>query len=182
MTIEGKWFLDDPLTEDGEMIEGWHFTMGIPYTGKPPIACNQYQKGIEIPVAFGGLDAPYLRKDIAQVILNIDPLGVEVFPVAVEDAESEYWIVNALRVLDAIHPSSNIEHYSEEDMKEDPDRRLRYKSVWDLILDTSKIDLNTHIFRLKYSLGRFYVSHTIKESIESVCPNHGGEFTEIKTV
>lgn len=181
MSILDQWFLDEPTTAAGVMLDGWNFTMGVPYTGAAPVACKQYQEGREIPVAFGGLDTPYFQKKIAEVILKIAHQDIQVFPIQVESAINEYWIVNPLVVLDAIHSSSNIEHYSDEEKLENSELTLRYKTVWELILDSSKIPQNAHIFRLKYALGGVYASEVLKLAIEKVCPQHGGKFTEIPT-
>jgi hypothetical protein len=179
MSIQDQWFLDEPTTADGTMLDGWNFTMGLPYTGPIPVACKPYQEGREIPVAFGGLDTPYLRRDIGEVIQKLDPTGVQVFPITVAGAVGEYWIVNPIRVIDAIHASSDIEHYTDQEKTENPELALRYKSVWKLVLDPNKIPKDTHIFMLKKYLDSVYVSEKLKDAIEGVCPEHGGKFTEV---
>lgn len=179
MSIDGKWFLDEPLTATGVMLDGWNFTMGAPYHGDPPVKCEQYQKGVEVPVAFGGLDTPYLRKEIGEQLILIDPKGVQTFPVSVVGTKNQYLIVNVIRIIDAIHSSSEIEYYSDKDKSEDSDLSLRYKYVRHLILDSSCIQSDTHIFRTKYHTNDIFVSEIIKQAIDLICPNHGGIFSEI---
>ena len=182
MTIQKKWFLDEPTTANGVMLDGWNFTMGVPYSGDPPVKSEQYQKGVEVPVAFGGLDTPYLRSDIAAKIMSIDPAGIQVFPVTVTGTKNEYWIVNVLRVVDAIHSSSEIEFYSDVEKSQDPELALRYKYVRRLVLDQTKIQNGVHIFRTKYNLNDIFVSEKIKSEIDLICPDHGGNFYEINAV
>jgi hypothetical protein len=182
MTINDQWVLGQSVDPDGKRIYGWHFTMGIPYSGPLPTTCKPYQEGREMPVSFGGLDAPYLQKSIADAIVKIDPSAVQVFPVSVKSAKNVYEIVNVVVVLDAIDKSSVIEHYTEEDIREEPDRALRFKTVWNLVLDSSQIPLGCHIFRLRKSLSKVIVSEDMKLAIESVCPKHGGKFEAIEVV
>jgi hypothetical protein len=182
MTINDQWVLGQSVGTDGTRIYGWHFTMGIPYSGPLPATCKPYQEGREMPVSFGGLDAPYLEKSIADAIVKIDPSAVQIFPVSVLGAKNTYEIVNVVVVLDAIDKSSVIEHYSDEDIREEPDRALRFKTVWNLVLDSSKIPLDRHIFRLQRSLSKVIVSEDVKLAIESACPKHGGKFVAIEVV
>ena len=89
-------------------------------------------------------------------------------------------IVNPIKVIDAIDSSSTIEHFSDEEKKSDPELNLRYKFIRNLILDSKKVPKDAHIFLFKYDLSSIYVSETLKQNIESVCPDHGGKFTEVE--
>jgi hypothetical protein len=181
MSINDQWVLGESFTKDGTQIEGWHFTMGIPYLGPLPSYCNPLQEGREMPVSFGGLDALYLQKPIADTIRKITPTAVQTFPISVKGTKNIYEIVNVIVSLNAIHKSSLIEHYSEADIKEEPDRLMRFKMVWKLALNQNEIPLDSHIFRLQKNLIKVIVSEDIKLAIEAVCPNHGAKFELIES-
>lgn len=181
MSIEDQWFLDEPTTRDGEQIEGWHFTMGRPYDGPLPLICKRYQNGKEMPISFGGLDTPYMRKDLANAVASVDPASVQRIPVSVENATAEYEIVNPIVVVDAIHASSEIERFSDDEIERDPELGTRLKSVWKLVLDRSRIPNGCQVFRLRHSLTDIIVSDEIKKAIEKTCRNHGGKFTPVIT-
>lgn len=182
MSILDKWFLDEPVSVDGTQIDGWHFTMGVPYAGPLPLTCKMYQAGREIPVSFGGLDTPYFQKSIADAIVKIDPAAVEIFPVLVDGARNKYDIVNVTSVIDAIDKSSDIECHSEIDIINDPSKIGRYKYVRSIVLKTQAIAESQHIFRLAKFDNDIIVSNKLKLAIEKACPRHGGTFDPVLTI
>lgn len=182
MDVLGNWFLDEANDANGIQIYGWNFSSGIEYTESIPVSTTPYQVGNESPVSFGGLDTPYFRRDIGDVIEKIAKNQVQRFDVFIPNAVDEYCIINATITLDAIDPSSDIEKYTARQIAEVPERGDRYKMVSKIVLNGEKIPVNSHIFRLKGWLVDLIVSEDVKNGIEKICPNHGGEFILVDVV
>ena len=182
MKIADQWVLGESQAVDGETIDGWHFIMGVPYHGSPPVRVRILQAGKEMPISFGGLNAPHFRFDLATVVENIVGDGIQRFPIEIPGSRSTYEIVNFIKLVDAIDNSSDIEDFTDEEKRENPKLVLRYKYVRQLVLNGARIPQDVSAFRLLKSSQKLIVDDRMKTAIEAICPQHGATFTPVKVV
>jgi hypothetical protein len=167
MSIFDQWYLSDPFDNNGNDIYGWHFTRGERYSGPTPKEVKIVSFGKKFPISFGGLNIPYIRRDVLDVIINECNFDRENFPLIID--EEIYELVNFLNVIKAVHPNSKIE--------KDDNGKIKY--IWRLILDKKKIPQNCDFFRIEEWPEKLYASKKVKDILKNSNYDFGLRFDEI---
>jgi len=183
MDFEQKCFLSDPIDKDGNELYGWQFTMGEKYNPPLPVSVKIKEKGNLLPILFGGLDVPYINQLVKEIIIDTCRDEVQIIPVKIEGTPFQYYIINALNLLDAISESSEIEYFTKEEELKYPkiSKSRKFKSVSNLVINKDKIKNGEKIFRLKNWSSGLYIRGDVKEIIESSVSICGISFKKIPT-
>jgi len=186
MAIDNQWSLSDPFDNDGNELYGWRFTAGKKYDSALPLPSSVKikQEGIMLPVSFGGLDVPYVNNVIKNKLSERCKNGIQFIPVRIEGSNLQYYIMNVVKLADAVSDLSDIEFYTEEEALKYPAiasaGKLKY--IRNLIIDKKKLRKDENIFRLKFWCGKIYVREDVKDIIESAGNRHGVFFKKVTSL
>jgi hypothetical protein len=161
-----RWFLDEPLTKTGEPIDGRDFVHGQPYLGPVPVHMPIQQEGRRVPFSLAAFDMPVVTQEIAQLVDQIAPGEVEIFPVTIASSVAGYSILNVIHREACVDESrSEILRWKPEDGR--PDKVGRYRMLSDLTVDPAKTK-NRHIFRVEDYVIILIVSERLKTALEQI--------------
>ncbi|MCP3164308.1 imm11 family protein [Myxococcus qinghaiensis] len=164
-----QWLLETPIRDSGEAFdEPWLFTEGRVLPDPGPIKSQISHPGTKRAFVFGGVEAtPLVSEALANVFRTFAPDDVQLFPVSIEGVAEPYFVVNAIKVVDAIDEARcrEVHHYDEDDAP--PEYEGEYNWIYGLRIDPSKTE-GAHVFRLKKFKTAFIVSEEIRSALEQV--------------
>jgi len=179
--IEGRWHLVDPTDKDGASLRGV-FRSGKPASAATPIKLH-HSKFAErgVPVDYVEIDneiVPVVHVRVAEILANLAPGDVEVFPVVIDEASGQYCIVNVITVRRCIDEAASayISKYAEEDRDVFPDKVGSYFRVSGLKIDKSQVQ-GARVFRT-WGWGAIIVAEEIKIALETAHVT-GVKFVEV---
>lgn len=182
MSIRDQWYLSAPYDSLGKEVPGWAFSSGKKVGEVGGLSTNIYQSGTELLISFGSMGMLYVELNLCEVLGDIAKEWIQFFDVNVVNAKNKYKIVNPCLSLDVIHSSSDIENFSEKDISKDPLLAGRYKYLWNIVLDSSVIPDDCHIFRPSKFLGCVIVSEKLKNGIEAFSRENGVGFFPVSAI
>jgi hypothetical protein len=160
------WFLDDPMTTDGQAIDPREFTSGRPYCGPVPAVATIGNPGRELALNLGAFDMPVVSRAVADIVWRLAPLDVQLFPIDIPGAVDSYQILNAVCSLDCLD-----EERSEFTRWQAGDHRSdligQYRMISTIRIDPSRTH-NHHIFRILNFHIALLVSETIKDALVDI--------------
>ncbi|MFY2561131.1 imm11 family protein [Corallococcus terminator] len=111
--------------------------------------------------------APMVSEGVANVFRTLAPGDVQLFPVSIEGEAEPYFVVNAIKVVDAIDEARcrEVHHYDEDDPS--PDFPGEYNWIYGLRIDPAKTE-GAHVFRLKKFKVAFIVSEEVRSALEQI--------------
>ncbi|MFP2905463.1 imm11 family protein [Pyxidicoccus sp. 3LFB2] len=133
-----------------------------------PIKARVRSQGIRRTFMFAGVErVPVVSEAVANAFRTLAPGDVQTFPVAVEGESEQFFIVNAIKVIDCIDEASceDLHPYDEDDPE--PERKGAYRWIYGLQIDPAKTE-GARVFRLKRFKTALIVSEEIKTALERV--------------
>ncbi|WP_228560310.1 MULTISPECIES: DUF1629 domain-containing protein [unclassified Myxococcus] len=162
-----RWLIETPTRDSGEAFdEPWMFADGRILPDLGPLAARIAHPGTKRAFDFSVIEAaPIVSEAIANVFRTLAPDDVQLFPVSIERESERYFVVNVIKVVDAIDEArcQEVHHYDEPS----PDYPGEYNWIYGLRIDPSKTE-GAHVFRLKKFKTAFIVSEDIKNELERV--------------
>ncbi|WP_368670808.1 imm11 family protein [Myxococcus sp. AM010] len=162
-----QWLLETPIRDSGEAFdEPWMFADGRVPPDSGPIKAQISHPGKKRAFVFAGVEGtPIVSEALANVFRTLAPDDVQLFPVSIERESEQYFVVNAIKVVDAIDEARcrEVHHYDEPS----PDYPGEYNWIYGLRIDPSKTE-GAHVFRLKKFKTAFIVSEEVKDTHERV--------------
>ncbi|WIG97831.1 DUF1629 domain-containing protein [Myxococcus sp. SDU36] len=160
-----QWLLETPIRDSGEAFdEPWMFADGRVLPDSGPIKAQISHPGMKRAFVFAGVEGtPIVSEALANVFRTLAPDDVQLFPVSIERESGQYFVVNAIKVVDAIDEARcrEVHHYDEPS----PDYPGEYNWIYGLRIDPSKTE-GAHVFRLKKFKTAFIVSEEVKDALE----------------
>ncbi|WP_328701064.1 imm11 family protein [Corallococcus silvisoli] len=164
-----RWLIETPTRTSGEEFdEPWLFTDGHVLPDPGSIKSQVSHPGTKRAFVFGGVErTPIVSEALANVFQTLAPDDVQLFPVTVEGESERYFVVNAIKVVDAIDEAGcrEVHHYDEDDPS--TDYPGEYNWIYGLRIDPLKTE-GAHVFRLKKFKTAFIVSEEVKNALEGV--------------
>lgn len=200
--VPGGWYLDDPKTKDGRVLDPRLFTEGREYrgytvypgdrgTGAPPataLDCSN-ELPLQLPVrkglrpldfTLGSFDMPVVVERVAARLAPIVGRSVQWIPATVTGFDLRFMILNVLTVLDAVDDEhSEITRWTSEDGHPLPERIGTYAGIGRLVLRRDVVG-HSPTFRLKNWEVALVVSQTVKAALEDLQAT-GIKFQELAT-
>ena len=171
-----QWFLDDPMTTDGQAIDPREFTAGRPYCGPAPAVARIGNPGRELAFNLGAFDMPVVSAAVAEIVWRLSPRDVQLFPIDIPGAVDSYQILNAVCSLDCLD-----EERSEFTRWQAGDHRSdligQYRMISRIRVDLSRTH-NRDILRVLNFHIALLVSETIKDALVDI-PNLGVLFDPV---
>jgi len=160
------WFLDEPRTVEGDVIDEREFMNGKIYYGPMPHSINISQAGVEQQFNLGGFDLPIVSSGIALAIKDIAHDDVECFPVIIQQYKRQYAILNVITLRECLNEErSRIMKWTQNDGR--PEKEGQYRMVTELHIDKSRV-VGCDIFRISGWEIALIVSDAIKNAIEGI--------------
>lgn len=110
---------------------------------------------------FGAL---VFSREAADVVSRVAPADIQRIPVEI-NAPGEWEVVNVLKSVDCIDHDASIVHYYPPDHHEYPNKP---NGIIKLMLDSSRISPDCHIFKVKNWRVATIVSETLKDALEEI--------------
>lgn len=168
-----RWFLDEPLAQDGTEIDAREFAYGRPYAGAPPNTVPIQYAGRVVAFNLAAFDMPVVSDEIADLVERIAPGEAERYPVTIGSGIQGYSILNAIcREACVDETRSLVTRWGPGDFRQD--KIGRYRMVSNLTVDPSRAN-GRHIFRIEDFEVALLVSEVLKDAIERI-PNNGVKF------
>lgn len=164
-----QWLLSTPIRDSGEAFdEPWMFTDACVLPDPGSVKSQISHPGKKRAFVFAGVEGtPIVSEALANVFRALAPDDVQLFPVTVEGDPERYFVVNAIKVVDAIDEARcrEVHHYAEDDPA--PEFPGEYNWIYGLRIDPAKTE-GAQVFRLKKFKTAFIVSEDIKNALEGV--------------
>ena len=167
-----RWFLDEPLDSDGNVIDARNLTDGVPYTGLRPVTVPIQQPGRHIAFTFAAFELPVVAASVGKIFNELCPADIQLFPVRIDSAADGYEILNIAVTADCIDERcSHIVKWSAEDGR--PDKVGKYRTVGNLKIDPERVG-NRQVFRVRGWEVALILTNRIREALS--------QFTELGVV
>ena len=144
MYIPGRWYLHDPITDEG--CEPYEFTAGTPVhlLSKPTIEINR--SGFPLDYTRTSFAVPVASPRLAEAFARIAGPDLQCIPVRVGSREGYNILVTTRLVRCIDEQRSEFMKWTEADGR--PDLTGDYRMVTKLHVDTTLIPPDIHIFRI----------------------------------
>lgn len=167
-TFRDPWFLDEPQSEDGTVIDAREFTRGEPYAGLVPVRLPIAQPGQVTEFTFAAFDMPVVSNRVGTILERVAPNEIERIPVVVGSSHRGFEILNVTSKAKCLDESrSQVLKWKLEDRR--PDRVGKYRMVTGITIEPNCVS-GKHIFRIKGWEIALIVSEVLKDAIQDV-PN-----------
>ncbi len=164
--IRERWYLDDPVDQQGREVNPWQFTKGHPLSSEGRLKIPVYQQGRPLDFTTTPLGhTPIVHEKVATLLTELAPDAVQLFPVDIPSQSEQYFLVNVLRVIKCIDDArcEEVRYWLPEDGR--PDRTGDYHFVAGLRIDPAAVG-EARVFRLWGWTMVLIVSEDIKQAME----------------
>lgn len=169
-----RWFLGEPRTKEGGIIDARKFTQGTRYDGPAPVTVPVGQQGEVVCFNLAAFDMPIVSESVARIIWSHAAPNVQSFPVTIDRHGFE--IINVTANIDCIdEAASQIVKWKPEDGR--PDKVGCYRMITNLRINPLAC-ADYSILRIKGWEIALIVSGDIKEAVENV-PDLGVMFSSV---
>lgn len=172
-----RWFLEEPVSENGQAIDARLFRYGKAYHDIAPYCVPVQQKGRQIAFNLAAFDMPVVSSEIVSIIKLVAANDCEFFPIVIAESKLAMSIVNVTRRIACVDESRCEEVMKWRRADNRPDRLGCYRSIGGLRIDPTKTSGN-HIFRIFGWEVPLIVSEVIREKLETI-ENIGIVFNEV---
>lgn len=178
MRILDRWTLGEP--HDGNGREVWHGepTRGAPMAVQSPARIGLYVPGRALDFSTTALGVPIIHGKLKAIFEQLGLDGqVQLFPIAVEEQQEPYFLVNLLRVIRCID-DERCEEVAYRTIEDGYEERIgEYRNVVGMRIDPSKVG-DTEIFRPWGWQTTLIVSERVKLAMEEADVT-GARFMEV---
>lgn len=159
-----RWFLDDPVNEQGDLIDPREFRYGHRYNGSKPVHLPVDRPGWEVAFNLGPFNMPVITKEVGEILGRLAKNEIERFPVSVGPQRGNGWeIMNAISTVPCVDERKS--HFTRFG-NDAPQKRLigKYQMFLKLRIDPAKA-AGHHIFRIKDWVVALIVSDEIRRAL-----------------
>jgi hypothetical protein len=159
-----RWFLDEPVGQQGRQIDARAFLQGSRYIGPPPADVPIQRVGREVTFNLAAFDMPVVSGELGRFLLEAAPQEIELFPVTVGSTIPGFAILNVVSIQDCLDETkSNVLKWKPEDAR--PDKVGQYRMVTNLTIDPQRTS-GRNLFRVAGWKIALIVSEKIKAALD----------------
>ena len=160
--IGTQWFPEEPVGEDGTVLDARLFTSCRPFSGSG-VRLRTKQDGVMLPLNFGPFDIPVARRALAERIARLAPDDVQVVPATTDSGEA-CGIVNVLTCRDCIDELASVgTRWAPGDGR--PDKVGQFRMITRLVVDAGKAG-GAQVLRLTGWLTPLIVSEALLSNLD----------------
>jgi hypothetical protein len=166
--VRKRWYLDDPVDQSGKEVDPWQFRQGRPLSIEGRLRIPIFQQGRPLDFTTTPLGiAPIVEQRVANLLTELAPNDVQLFPVEVPSQHAPYFLVNTLRVIKCIDDArcEEVLYWLPED--ERPEKTGTYRNVRGMRIDPTAVG-DARIFRPWGWNVALIVSQDIKQAMERI--------------
>lgn len=161
-----RWYLNEPMDEQGHEVNPWRFTKGQPVhvEGRLKLPINVQGKPLEFTTTTLA-STPIVHARVAPLLTALAPDDVQLVPVSIHQHPGDYFLVNVTRLIKCIDDARCLEvrYFRPEDGQ--PAKVGTYKSVLGLRIDPSLVG-EARLFRPWGWEVALIVREDIKQALE----------------
>lgn len=176
--IPGRWHVKSPVNEQGEEVDPWQFTRGLPVSIDEKLILQLAPPGLALDFSLTELSVPIVS---GRVVSLFKRLGlqeeVQFIPAQVQGHQVPCYILNVLQVIPCIDDArcEEVLYWLPED--ERPDKVGQYRNVVGMRIDPEKAG-SANVFRPWGWRVALIVSERVKLAMEKEGIT-GPKFTEV---
>jgi hypothetical protein len=175
--IPGRWELGKIADAQGKEVWPWLLMRGEPtaFTGQPTVPVRA--PGNPLGFTHAAFGIPIVDARVASIFAELAPNDVQLIPVNVQGHPEQYFILNAIKVIQCIddQASEEVQYWTEEDGL--PEQVGTYSAVSGMRIDPTKVG-DAKVFRTWGWTVALIVSGDVKEALEHAGVT-GMEFEEV---
>ncbi len=161
-----RWFLDEPVTKDGQAIDAREFRYGRPYVGSPPFRIPVQSDGIEVEFNLAAFDMPVVSAKIIRLLEGVAQGEFEAYPVTIGSSLSGYAILNVIHRESCVDDErSQSIRWKQEDGR--PDKIGSYRTIYSLIIDSARTH-GRQLFRVEGFEVALIASEKVKQALGEI--------------
>ncbi|NVJ05900.1 hypothetical protein HUW63_11730 [Myxococcus sp. AM001] len=175
--VPGRWHLRSPTDSQGEEVDPWVFTNGVPIPEPGRLRIPIARAGKALDFTLTGLAVPVVHVRVASLLMELAPDGVQSFPVEIQGQPEQFRILVATKTIQCIDDAAckEVERWMPEDGQ--PEKVGEYRDVYGLRIDSAKAGA-AKVFRTWGWTVALIVSDEIKDALERIGTT-GTTFTEV---
>jgi hypothetical protein len=163
-SIEDRWHLRAPETEDGRELDARDFLSCKRYDGPIPLRVQLRRSGQPLQFTFADFDMPIVSQEVHHCLAKFDGDWIQLIPVIIEDVSDSYWILNVLQRRECVDEErSEFMKWKADDAR--PDKTGQYRMFAKLVLNKEQTS-DAPIFRIDGWKTALIVSKDIKHAVE----------------
>lgn len=163
-SIEDRWHLRAPETEDGRELDARDFLSSHRYDGPTPLHVRLRRTGAPQHFTFGDFDMPVVSNEVRDALAGNSQDGVQFIPTEIEGTSKTYWILNVLQCRKCVDEQrSEFMRWTPEDGR--PDKVGQYRMFARLIVN-EEATFGAPIFRIDGWRTALIVSEAVKRALE----------------
>src|ERR1043165_534973 len=127
LSIEGRWFLQGPVTRSGLEVDPRRFITAEPFSTKDPLRVPLRQKGTPLEFTFADFDMPVVSPEVGTIFSSLCGSDVQRIPASVDGRAENVEILNVLCKRPCLDESrsQSITRWTENDGRPDKVGQLR---------------------------------------------------------
>lgn len=162
--VPERWYLDNPVDTEGNILYRWNFRGGIPLEVDEPIIIPVMRPGRSLDFTECGVGYPVVHARVVDILTRLGVRDVQYFPVTVEGYAPEYVIMNVTRLIPCIDEARCARAVRWTEADGFPDRVGDFCAVEGLRIDPAKVG-DAPVFRLE-GWKVLVVSSDVKEAFD----------------
>lgn len=172
-----RWFLEEPISVNGQTIDARLFRYGKTYEGVAPYSISVQQNGKLVAFNLAAFDLPVVSNEVASILRDVAGRDCEFFPVVIGKSNIQMSILNVVRRMKCVDESQceEVIKWRPEDNR--PDRLGSYRSIGGLRINPTQA-AGHHIFRILGWEVSLIVSDVLRKKLKTI-ENLGIVFDEV---
>ena len=164
LSIEDRWYLRAPETEDGRELDARDFLSCHRYDGPTPLQVRLRRTGAPLQFTFGDFDMPVVSHEVRDALERNSQDFVQFIPTAIEGTSEAYWILQVLQYRKCVDEQhSEFMRWTSEDGR--PDEVGQFRMFARLIVN-EEATCDAPIFRIDGWRTALIVSEGVKRALE----------------
>ncbi|HVE83075.1 MAG TPA: DUF1629 domain-containing protein [Myxococcales bacterium] len=162
--VPGRWYLRGPFRRRTE-LDARDYTEGVKRPDPGPLAIPLLRPGKPLDWTEGDYAMPVVSEKVSNILRELAPDDVQLFPVTVKGRRERYYIANAIHSCACVDEkrSQDVRRWTKDDFR--PDLAGRYKVIHKLIINPRRTG-GHRLFRVKDWEVALIASQEIKDAFE----------------
>lgn len=162
--VAGRWYLRGPF-RGREQLDARAYTEAIKRPDPGPLTIPLLRPGKAMDWTEGDYSMPIVTEKVAQILRDLAPNDVQLFPVTVSGQRKPHFIANAIHACACVDEdrSTDVRRFTKDGIR--PDLEGQYEVIGKLVIDPARTG-GHKLFRIKDWEVALIASEEIKDAFE----------------